>query len=102
MPLVELPGAAAVEGEGRLLDLCDDAHLPIGFSCRSGRCATCRVEVASGAELLDPPEGAEQETLRLHRSKPAQRLACKVSVRPGPGLVRLRWAPAVGGLRGLV
>jgi adenylate cyclase len=102
MPRIELPGAAAVEGAGRLLDLCDEAHLPIGFSCRTGRCATCRVNVADGAELLDPPSAAEQETLGLHRSKPDQRLACQVSVRPEPGLVRLRWAPAVGGLRGLV
>lgn len=87
------PGVRA-EGEGRLIDVCDDAGAPVGFSCRSARCCTCRVEVMEGAALLDPPGEDEREVLRLHASAPRHRLACQAVVRPGTGLVRLRWVGA--------
>jgi ferredoxin len=99
MPVIEflespLGPAIRVEAEGRLLDACDDAGAPVGFSCRSARCCTCRVEVLAGAELLDPPGEDERAVLRLRGSSAHHRLACQAVVRPGAGTVRLRWVGA--------
>ncbi|MFT3774893.1 MAG: 2Fe-2S iron-sulfur cluster-binding protein [Minicystis sp.] len=99
MPRIEilaspLGPAASVDADGRLLDICDDAGAPVGFSCRSARCCTCRVDVIEGADLLDPPGEDELTVLRLRASRPNQRLACQAVVRPGPGLVRIRWVGA--------
>jgi ferredoxin len=103
MPTVEilagpLGPAVTAEAEGRLLDVCDDAGAPVGFSCRSARCCTCRVDVLAGAELLTPAAEDELDVLRLHGSAPRQRLACQVMVRPGTGTVRLRWVGARPGM----
>jgi ferredoxin len=86
--------ALQTEGSGRLLDLCDDAGAPVGFSCRSARCCTCRVEVLAGADLLEPPSEEERETLRLRGSLPRHRLACQAVVRPTSGALRVRWVGA--------
>jgi ferredoxin len=88
------PPDAAVEadepGGGRLLDLCDDHGAPVPFSCRSGSCGTCRIEVIEGETMLDPPGAEEQEVLEIFGDPPGRRLACLVRVLEGPGLVRLR------------
>lgn len=98
MPAVELLESPAgpfarVEGEGPLVDLCDDVRGPVELSCRGASCGTCRVEVLAGAELLAPP-GPDEASL-LARIAPAggapSRLACQAVVRSGTGLVRLRW-----------
>lgn len=99
MPTIELLDSALgpavkAEGSGRLLDLCDEAGAPVGFSCRSARCCTCRVDVIAGAELLEPPGEDEREVLRLHASTPRQRLACQAVVRPTEGTLRVRWVGA--------
>lgn len=83
--------AVTTSGDGRLLDLCDDAAAPIGFSCRSARCCTCRVDVLAGAEHLDPPGDDERAVLRLHNAAARHRLACQAVVKPGPGVVQIRW-----------
>jgi ferredoxin len=75
---------------GSLLDLCDEHLAPIPFSCRSATCATCQVEILSGAELLEPPEAAEQDLLDIVGGPSSSRLACQAVVKPGPGLIRLR------------
>jgi ferredoxin len=82
-----------VDGDGRLIDLCDEARAPVEFSCRAANCRTCRVEVLAGADLLDPPGEDELAVLASapSRAGAVQRLACQASVRPGPGLLRLRW-----------
>jgi ferredoxin len=82
-PLVRVPGS------GPLMDLCDEAHAPVDFSCRAASCGTCRVEVLAGGDLLDPPRADEIEVLGA--SPLVHRLACQAVVRPGPGLLRLRW-----------
>jgi ferredoxin len=79
----------APEG-GSLLDLCDQHLAPIPFSCRSATCATCQIEVVSGAELLEPPGAAEQDLLDIVGGPSNSRLACQAVVKPGPGLIRLR------------
>ncbi len=89
--------AVTTEGEGRIVDLCDDHRAPIGFWCRSADCGTCRVEVLAGAELLEPAREDERALLGRLAAPPAQRLACQAMLRAGAGLVRLRWvAPPRG------
>ncbi len=83
--------AVSVEGAGRLVDLCDEHRAPIAFSCRSGDCGTCRVDVLAGATLLEPEGEDELAVLRSLAAPPGQRLACQVTLRAGGGLVRLRW-----------
>ena len=98
MPDIELlespagPGAR-VSGSGPLVDVCDEARAPVDFSCRAASCGTCRVEVLEGADLLLPPQPDELDVLgRLGpKAAAAHRLACQAVVRPGPGLLRLRW-----------
>src|SRR5262249_31724616 len=89
----ELGPAASVDVEdgARLVDVCDDARAPVGFSCRSASCGTCRVEVVTGQELLEAPSSDELEVLRIFRAPPSHRLACQAVARHGPGLVALRW-----------
>jgi adenylate cyclase len=85
------PIAAEAEGGGRLLDVCDDVRAPVGLSCRDARCGTCRIEVVAGADLLAPPAQDEIEVLEAAGAPPSHRLACQAIVRPGPGVIRLRW-----------
>lgn len=84
--------AVIIEGDGRLLDLCDEAHAPVSFSCRSARCGTCCLEVIEGAEQLDPPSEDEAEALARLDLPEGARLACQAVVRRGPGAIRMRWA----------
>ena len=63
----------------RLLDLCDEAGASVPFSCRDASCATCLVEVVSGAELLRAPEVHEQRLLVRIRATATQRLADKLA-----------------------
>ncbi|WP_437588116.1 2Fe-2S iron-sulfur cluster-binding protein [Sorangium sp. So ce1000] len=88
---------AAEAGAGRLIDVCDDARAPVVFSCRDARCATCRVEVVEGEQLLDPPARGERDLLERLGAPPRLRLACQVVLRAGPGLVRLRGVVGRGG-----
>ena len=96
MPTLEflanaLGPAVIVEGDGRLMDICDAARAPVEFSCRSANCGTCRVEVQLGATSFEPPSDEERDVLDLFDAPPNHRLACCAGVRPGTGLVRLRW-----------
>lgn len=79
----------APEG-GDLVDLCDLHFAPIPFSCRSASCGTCYIDVLEGAELLEPPDAAEQELLDLLGLHKRSRLACQARVKPGRGTVRVR------------
>ncbi|WP_434043176.1 MULTISPECIES: 2Fe-2S iron-sulfur cluster-binding protein [Sorangium] len=84
------PAVTAEAGAGKLIDICDDARAPVAFSCRDARCATCRVEVVEGEQLLEPPTRGERDLLDRLGAPPRLRLACKAVLRAGPGLIRLR------------
>lgn len=84
------PAVTAEAGAGKLIDICDDARAPVAFSCRDARCATCRVEVVEGEQLLEPPTRGERDLLDRFGAPPRLRLACKAVLRAGPGLIRLR------------
>jgi ferredoxin len=96
MPTIEfLAGfvgpAVTTEGDGPLVDICDEVRAPVAFACRAATCGTCRVEVFEGAGLLEPPEEDEIALLDEEGAPEDQRLACQAVVRAGPGLLRLRW-----------
>jgi len=82
---------ADVKDGGRLIDVCDEVHAAVVFSCRSASCGTCRIDVLEGGELLTPPGRDEHEVLEIFAAAPAHRLACQAVARPGPGLIRIRW-----------
>jgi adenylate cyclase len=86
--------AVDAENGDRLLDLCDEADASIPFSCRDASCATCLIDVVSGAELLREPDISERRLLVRIRAKPGQRLACQVRIGDGEGDVRV--VPADG------
>jgi len=79
-----------VEG-GALVDACDDAHAPVGFSCRSASCGTCLVEILEGLDLLEPMSPEERDVLEILYSPSHHRLACQAKIKRAPGIVRLRW-----------
>lgn len=82
-----------------LRDLCDDTRAPVPFSCRSGRCGTCFVEVLEGAEHLNAV-GEDEElvldtlgvAIEVPDPRPDHRLACQAVVEVSAGVVRLRVA----------
>jgi ferredoxin len=91
--LSEPPVEVVAPNGGRLIDVCDEEHAPVPFSCRSASCGTCRIVVVEGEALLDKPLAEELEVLlafgddlRTHR------LACQARLAPGPGRVRVRRA----------
>lgn len=93
------PSPVIVEAEpGRLLDACDESpdrdRLPELFSCRAATCGTCKVEVLSGDEHLEPPLEAERD--HLGDSPRGHRLACQVRLRDGSGKVKLRLVDGPG------
>jgi pSer/pThr/pTyr-binding forkhead associated (FHA) protein/ferredoxin len=94
------PGAAMVTfGSGQtypfgasatLLDLALSKRVRIKYDCRSGDCGKCRVEVTSGAALLNARQAQEEKTLRMiGHSEPESRLACLVREVRGPVVVEI-------------
>ena len=77
---------------GAIVDICDEATAPVPFSCRGATCGTCRIEIVEGAELLEPPEPAEEDLLSICADPPGVRLACQAKLKKGDGLVRVRIA----------
>jgi adenylate cyclase len=62
-----------------LLEASRFAGIPHASVCGGrGRCSTCRVRVARGAEALPPPSAAEQRVLQRVGAAPNVRLACQV------------------------
>ena len=82
----ECPGEplCAVEARAgdRLVDLCDESPAQVPFSCRSASCGTCRVVIAEGAGLLEPPADDELELIEILGEDPrTNRLACQARLR---------------------
>lgn len=76
----------------RLIDACDACRAPVEFSCRSGTCGTCRIEVLEGEALLQPPRDDELETLDAFDAPPTHRLACRARFGGVTGNLRVRFA----------
>jgi ferredoxin len=89
--LHESPVEVDAPAGDRLVDLCDEHRAPVPFSCRSASCGTCRVEIAEGGDLLDPPDDDEVDLLHILGDDPARhRLACQVRVRAAAGRIVVR------------
>ena len=85
--LFECPGeplcAVEAEGRDRLVDLCDESPAQVPFSCRSASCGTCRVVIAEGMDLLEPPAEDELELIEILGEDPkTNRLACQARLLP--------------------
>ena len=64
--------------DGEKMDvICEKSGIP--FSCNSGVCATCQVEILEGAENLDELNREEQD-LGMDRN---HRLSCQCSIKSG-------------------
>ncbi|MEZ5976960.1 MAG: 2Fe-2S iron-sulfur cluster-binding protein [Planctomycetota bacterium] len=63
-----------------LLDFCQANGVPIDFGCTVGSCGTCRVEVLSGMENLNPPSEDERETIEMCTDVENVRLTCQCSM----------------------
>jgi len=75
----------------RLVDLCDDhPETRVPFSCRSGNCATCRVEVLEGDPGLSSPDDEEQATLDIFGPQPRVRLCCQLRITDARAQIVLR------------
>ncbi len=61
-----------VDSGSNLLDVLRSHHLPISYSCMSGRCGTCRCRVVSGQVRNSGPEAG-----RPHAGKDDYVLACQ-------------------------
>lgn len=70
-----------------ILDASRGAGLPHAAACGGrGRCATCRVRVDDGAELLAPADVVELDILAKAGASPDVRLACQATV-AAPGRI---------------
>lgn len=75
---VDGPEITAPKGP-TLLEMSRGAGVPHTSLCGGrGRCTTCRVIVEAGADLLHPPEPAEERSLRAVQAPPNARLACQI------------------------
>lgn len=50
-----------------------DGGIPVMYLCMAGSCGRCRVHLTAGADLLSPPNPAEQH----HGCGGPERLACQ-------------------------
>lgn len=53
---------------------------PIASGCSDSTCATCRIEVIEGEDLLSPPQPIEARTLEANDKDSSLRLACQTTV----------------------
>ncbi len=63
------------------LEFCQGTRVPQDFGCTVGSCGTCRVEVVSGAESLDPITDEERETVEMCTDQEGVRLGCQLVIR---------------------
>ena len=62
---------------GSIADICEQAGVP--FSCNSGVCGTCQIEVSEGADNLGELN-QEEEDLGMDRNN---RLGCQCVIKAG-------------------
>ncbi|MEX0349018.1 MAG: adenylate/guanylate cyclase domain-containing protein [Paracoccaceae bacterium] len=79
-----------------LLEMSKANSIPHTALCGGkGRCTTCRVVIEDGADLLHPPNEAEERSLRAVGASPNTRLACQI--RPNTPLTVYRVFRPQGG-----
>lgn len=85
MPILSFDGLGIdlpVHGTKTILEAALEELVEIRHNCGGlGQCTTCRVQLLSGADSLDPPNRAELERLGAHRLEKGWRLACQTVIR---------------------
>ena len=66
-----------ISNDARIDAVCEDAGIP--FSCNSGVCGTCQIEILEGADNLGELNDEENE-LGMDRNN---RLSCQCSIKSG-------------------
>ena len=93
-------GAVTVRPGPTLLEISRDNRIPHPSICGGrGRCATCRVLVTKGVDMLPPMALAERALLELISAPPGVRLACQL--RPTHDLFAQILLPAEGDKTGV-
>jgi 2Fe-2S ferredoxin len=64
-----------------LIDLCDEHHAPVPFSCRSASCGTCLVTIDDPAQVLEPPGDDERAFLESLALIAPHRLTCQARIK---------------------
>lgn len=62
------------------LDFCQANTVPQDFGCTVGSCGTCRVEILSGMENLNPKEDEETDTIEMCTDVENARLGCQLII----------------------
>lgn len=81
---IQYPGGRAVTSAvgPTILEISQTAGIPHASVCGGrGRCTTCRVQIAEGAEHLELPSELEAKALRRIQAPPDIRLACQTRPR---------------------
>ena len=66
-----------IDAHNPIANICEKAGVP--FSCQSGCCGTCQIEVMEGADILSPLS-QQEDTLGMD---PNHRLACQCIITKG-------------------
>ena len=83
MPKVTFAKTGAVlecEPGMSFLDLCQENGAPHDFGCTVGSCGTCRLEITTGAENVQPCTDDEKETVEMCTDVEGARLGCQLKI----------------------
>lgn len=60
-----------------------DGKSSVLFACKTGTCASCKVNVLEGMENLEEPNELEKEGLENFKEEPNDRLMCQCKIKSG-------------------
>jgi len=78
-----------IEDGSRLIDICDEINVSLGFGCTEGSCGVCELTVLNGKSNLSKVTDEEKNYLLPEDLDQGVRLGCQLKVRKGE--VSLTW-----------
>ena len=78
-----------IEDGSRLIDICDEINVSLGFGCTEGSCGVCELTVLDGKINLSKVTDEEKNYLLPEDLDQGMRLGCQLKVRKGE--VSLTW-----------
>ena len=78
-----------IEDGCRLIDICDEINVSLGFGCTEGSCGVCELTVLDGKINLSKVTDEEKNYLLPEDLDQGMRLGCQLKVRKGE--VSLTW-----------